>query len=71
MVYIHLELHYECFLFVCRASFVVNEDGSKVMLSYKNKTQREAIAKRLLTPGSHKKAVIDCKQVNSFLCSLE
>uniref|UniRef100_A0A3B4CPH0 DNA-directed RNA polymerase subunit n=1 Tax=Pygocentrus nattereri TaxID=42514 RepID=A0A3B4CPH0_PYGNA len=32
------------------ASMVINEDGSRTILSSSNKTQREAIAKQLLTP---------------------
>lgn len=37
------------------ASMVINEDGSRTILSSTNLTQREAIAKQLLTPctGQH------------------
>lgn len=48
------------------ASFVVNENGSKVMLNAKNKTQREAIAKQLLTPSKYG-SVMGCKQVYRHL----
>uniref|UniRef100_A0AAR2IV68 DNA-directed RNA polymerase subunit n=1 Tax=Pygocentrus nattereri TaxID=42514 RepID=A0AAR2IV68_PYGNA len=34
------------------ASMVINEDGSRTILSSSNKTQREAIAKQLLTPST-------------------
>ncbi|XP_033736783.1 DNA-directed RNA polymerase I subunit RPA1-like [Pecten maximus] len=35
------------------ACFVMNEDGFKTMLSAKDQTQREAVAKQLLTPGAN------------------
>ena len=35
-----------------RACYVINEDGRRVRLSGTDKTQREAIAKQLLTPTS-------------------
>lgn len=44
------------------ASFVVNENGGKVMLSATDKTQREAIAKQLLTP-SNNGSMMGCKKV--------
>ena len=34
------------------ASMVINEDGSRTILSSSNLTQREAIAKQLLTPST-------------------
>lgn len=34
------------------ASMVINEDGSRTILSSTNLTQREAIAKQLLTPST-------------------
>lgn len=34
------------------ASMVINEDGSRTVLSSTNLTQREAIAKQLLTPST-------------------
>lgn len=34
------------------ASMVINEDGSRTVLSATNYTQREAIAKQLLTPST-------------------
>lgn len=34
------------------ASMVINEDGSRTILSRTNPTQREAIAKQLLTPST-------------------
>ena len=39
-----------------RASIVIKENGQKVILSYTSRTQREALAKQLLTPrtdGDH------------------
>ena len=36
---------------LCRATHVQNEDGSVVLLSASNPCQRNAIAKRLLTPS--------------------
>ncbi|MGH0143017.1 UNVERIFIED_CONTAM: hypothetical protein FKN15_024566 [Acipenser sinensis] len=41
------------------ASMVINEDGSRTILNASNKTQREAVAKQLLTPsnGNHKMAM--------------
>ena len=42
---------------------IENEDGRKVILSASNQTQREAIAKRLLTPSTNEKPVISCKKV--------
>ncbi|KAL6479964.1 hypothetical protein MHYP_G00109970 [Metynnis hypsauchen] len=48
------------------ASMVINEDGSRTILSSSNKTQREAIAKQLLTPstGQHR---IPMKIVNRHI----
>ena len=47
----------------CRAVMIENEDGRKVILSASNQTQREAIAKRLLTPSTNEKPLISCKKV--------
>ncbi|KAJ8306316.1 hypothetical protein KUTeg_016861 [Tegillarca granosa] len=49
------------------ASFVVNEDGSKVLLNAKSLTQREAIAKQLLTPSTNPLAYRECKKVYRHL----
>ncbi|KAI4894429.1 hypothetical protein NFI96_010484 [Prochilodus magdalenae] len=48
------------------ASMVINEDGSRTILSSTNQTQREAIAKQLLTPstGQHR---IPMKIVNRHI----
>ncbi|KAF7707147.1 DNA-directed RNA polymerase I subunit RPA1 [Silurus meridionalis] len=48
------------------ASMVINEDGSRTILSHTNPTQREAIAKQLLTPstGQHR---IPMKIVNRHI----
>ncbi|XP_060077390.1 DNA-directed RNA polymerase I subunit RPA1-like [Ylistrum balloti] len=49
------------------ACFVMNEDGFKTMLSAKDKTQREAVAKQLLTPGANPLAYRECKKVYRHL----
>ena len=44
--------HYDlCMTLIHRATHVQNEDGSVVLLSASNPRQRNAIAKRLLTPS--------------------
>uniref|UniRef100_A0A8C2EIP7 DNA-directed RNA polymerase subunit n=1 Tax=Cyprinus carpio TaxID=7962 RepID=A0A8C2EIP7_CYPCA len=50
------------------ASMVINEDGSRTILSSSNLTQREAVAKQLLTPstGQHRIPMkINCKAYNA------
>ncbi|XP_053314114.1 DNA-directed RNA polymerase I subunit RPA1 [Spea bombifrons] len=50
------------------ASMVINEDGSRTVLSASNHTQREAVAKQLLTPstGAQKMAAkIVCRHVKN------
>ncbi|XP_021350780.1 DNA-directed RNA polymerase I subunit RPA1-like [Mizuhopecten yessoensis] len=49
------------------ACFVMNEDGFKTMLSANDKTQREAVAKQLLTPGANPLAYRECKKVYRHL----
>ena len=49
---------------------VEHEDGRKVILSATNKSQREAIAKRLLTPVTNEKPQLGCKKVLCFLQSV-
>ncbi|XP_069127871.1 DNA-directed RNA polymerase I subunit RPA1-like [Argopecten irradians] len=49
------------------ACFVMNEDGFKTMLNAKDRTQREAVAKQLLTPGANHLAYRECKKVYRHL----
>eukprot|EP00795_Rhopilema_esculentum_P016610 gene16610-8039_t len=49
------------------AVMVEHEDGRKVILSATNKSQREAIAKRLLTPVTNEKPQLGCKKVYRHL----
>ena len=58
---------------LCRATHVQNEDGSVVLLSATNPRQRNAIAKRLLTPskegslgGATKKVHVHCTCIHVF-----
>lgn len=59
-----------------RATHVENEDGSTVILSKDNMTQRRAIARRLLTPSSAagawrgtKKACVVGSGLGSMVCA--
>ena len=47
----------------CRANYVINPDGTRVILSASNRTQREAIAKQLLTPIPGMNPIAPNKQV--------
>ncbi len=55
------------FVLINSAVMIEHEDGRKVILSATNKSQREAIAKRLLTPSTSQKPVLGCKKVYSSL----
>ncbi|XP_077865105.1 DNA-directed RNA polymerase I subunit RPA1-like [Saccoglossus kowalevskii] len=46
------------------ASIVENEDGSKTLLRADRPTQRDAIAKQLLTPSSASSGLLGCKKVH-------
>lgn len=47
------DLGFHGIMFVLFSAFaVINEDGSVTRLNPNNKTQREAVAKQLLTPGA-------------------
>ena len=48
-----------------RASLVIKENGQKVFLSQDNRTQREAIAKQLLTPSTDADHTFGVKMVCS------
>lgn len=47
-----------------RASMVIQENGFKVRLSRDNKTQREAVAKQLLTPNTNADHTYGTKKVS-------
>ncbi|XP_019629041.1 PREDICTED: DNA-directed RNA polymerase I subunit RPA1-like isoform X3 [Branchiostoma belcheri] len=49
------------------AAFVVNENGHKTVLSVSDPTQREAIAKQLLTPSSYPGAAMGTKIVHRHI----
>ncbi|CAH1774106.1 unnamed protein product [Owenia fusiformis] len=49
------------------AAFVINEDGSKLILKAGDKTHREAVAKQLLTPSSTPGAQLGTKKVYRHL----
>eukprot|EP00794_Sanderia_malayensis_P010830 gene10831-11982_t len=49
------------------AVMIEHEDGRKVILNATNTSQREAIAKRLLTPSTSQKPVLGCKKVYRHL----
>ncbi|KAL3868878.1 hypothetical protein ACJMK2_041634 [Sinanodonta woodiana] len=48
------------------ACFVINEDGCKVLLT-RDRTQREAIAKQLLTPSTSERSILGTKKVYRHL----
>lgn len=50
------------------ATLVELEDGKRTLLSKTDPNQRQAIAKRLLTPSTHLKASVNpCKKVQCML----
>lgn len=53
-----------------RASFVEMPNGSKIILNTKDKVQREALAKQLLTPSADPQHQQGCKVVRYRLSSL-
>ena len=53
------------------ATLVEQEDGKRTLLSMTNPNQREAIAKRLLTPSTGIKTVSPCKKVNTTIFNLK
>ena len=53
------------------ATLVEQEDGKRTLLSMTNPNQREAIAKRLLTPSTGVKTVSPCKKVNATIFNLK
>lgn len=50
-----------------RATHVQNEDGSLVLLSARHARQREAVARRLLTPSKNPALQGTCKKVREQL----
>ena len=50
-IFLRMVLILSVVLHLCRATHVQNENGSVVLLSASNPRQRNAIAKRLLTPS--------------------
>ena len=65
----HIVHYIYMYIYIHRATHVQNEDGSVVLLSASNPRQRDAIAKRLLTPSKEGSLGGAAKKVHTCTCT--